>query len=106
MARSLIALAVLPLTASICWAGESISDAQMDRVTAGAAGTQIPSFAGGLFSGSGLPPLTLLSSSMSGQTSTPLTSSSGVSPDLGEAGLVGSARFAEFNFVAQFLGQR
>jgi hypothetical protein len=39
MARLLFALAVLPFMAVPSWAGESLSDAQMDRVTAGASPT-------------------------------------------------------------------
>ena len=39
MARLLFALAVLPFLAVPSWAGQSLSDIQMDRITAGASPT-------------------------------------------------------------------
>jgi hypothetical protein len=99
----LMSLAVLPFLTGLGSAAQPLSDAQLERITAGASG--LPSFATNFPSLPGL-----LTSGIPASTASSSVSSS---PDyeasafgLGEAGLTGSARLAEYLGVTQFLGHQ
>lgn len=103
MGAFLVVLAVgLIPSCGVALGAQSLSDAQLEEITAGA--VSAPSFTANLVSLPGLPPSNLLSLTTSSQTSsTPDAEASGFG--LGEAGLTGPARLGEYLGVVRFLGQ-
>jgi hypothetical protein len=103
MRKFLIGLAVLPFLSGLASAAQPLSDAQLEKITAGDSG--IFSFAGVLVSF----PASLLSNAVSSTSSSvssmPNPDSSTSLFDLGEASLSGSARLGEYLGVVQFLGR-
>jgi hypothetical protein len=102
MRALLIGLAVLTLFVGAASGAQPLSDAQLEEITAGAAGS--PSFAANFVAWPGLPPSSLLSWTTSSQVSSTLDHEASAF-GLGEAGLTGSARLGEYLGVVRFLGQ-
>jgi hypothetical protein len=102
MKRFLIGFGVLLFLTGVASAERPLSDAQLEKITAGASG--LPSFSNILAS----VPASLLSNALSttssSASSTPNLDSSTSAFDLGEAGITGAARLGEYLGVVQFLG--
>jgi hypothetical protein len=103
MRKLLIRLAGLPFLIGGASAEQPLSDAQLENITAGASG--LSSFTGVLDSF----PASLsnaLSSTSSSVAASPDYVDSTSQAGLGEAGLTGTARLAEYLGIVQFLGHR
>ncbi len=102
MRKLLTSLAVLPFLTGLGSAAQPLSDAQLQRITAGATG--LPSFATTNFATITNFPGLLASTASNSVSSSPDYEASAFG--LGEAGLTGSSRLAEYLGVVQFLGHR
>lgn len=106
MRKFLISLAMLPFLAGVASAAQPLSDAQLERLTAGDSGLSLASLLASLPGFSGLNLSNGVSSTSSSASSSPDAGAASSSLGLGEAGLIGPARLAEFLGVVQFLNQK
>jgi hypothetical protein len=105
MRKFLIGLAVLPFLAAEASAAQSLSDAQLEKITAGDFGLSIASILASLSAFSALNLSGGVSSTPSSVSSSPDAGAASSSLGLGEAGLTGPARLGEFLGVVQFLSR-
>jgi hypothetical protein len=106
MRKFLIGLAVLPFLAGVASAAQPLSDAQLEKITAGDSGLSVASILASLSAFSALNLSGGVSSASNSVSSSPDAGAASSSLGLGEAGLTGAARLGEFLGVVQLLSHQ